>query len=269
MQYLPLTLSDAARNLALDEALLEEAESSATPVETLRVWESPEPFVVLGRSSRVAAEVREDVCRQLGVPILRRISGGATVLAGPGCLMYALVLSYERRPALRMLSEAHRTVMETMVAALSPLISSPLMPSAPSSLASSRLASSTKQTVQYRGTCDLTIGGARGNGETVGDLKFSGNSVRCRRTHLLYHGTLLYDFSLDLVERCLTMPPRTPDYREGRSHERFIANLPARADAICTALRTGWKAETLRNDWPRERMEQLVLQKYAYREWNA
>ena len=30
----------------------------------------------------------------------------------------------------------------------------------------------------------------------MGELKFSGNSLRVRRTHLLYHGTLLYDFSL-------------------------------------------------------------------------
>ena len=35
MQYLDLTLPTAAENLALDEALLEEAETAATPIETL------------------------------------------------------------------------------------------------------------------------------------------------------------------------------------------------------------------------------------------
>ncbi len=37
---------------------------------------------------------------ELGIPVLRRASGGAAIVIGPGCLMYALVLSYELRPSL-------------------------------------------------------------------------------------------------------------------------------------------------------------------------
>ena len=69
--------------------------------------------------------------------------------------------------------------------------------------------------VQCRGTSDLALGGR----------KFSGNSARCRRNHLLYHGTLLYNFPLELIERCLAMPPRMPDYREGRPHEQLRHEL--------------------------------------------
>ena len=47
--------------------------------------------------------------------------------------------------------------------------------------------------MRCQGTSDLAIG----------DLKFSGNSARCRRRWLLYHGTLLYDFPLSLVAQCL------------------------------------------------------------------
>ena len=61
MRYLDLTLPTAAENLALDEALLEEAEA-APPLETLRLWESPQPLVVIGRSSRVGTEVEVDAC---------------------------------------------------------------------------------------------------------------------------------------------------------------------------------------------------------------
>ena len=170
MRYLDLTLPTAAENLALDEALLEEAESAAAPTETLRLWESPQPLVVVGRSSRIDAEVRVDACRASGIPILRRASGGAAVVAGPGCLMYALVLSYRLQPRLRVLSQAHHYVLDTLAAALEPL--------APG--------------VQCRGTSDLALG----------TRKFSGNSARCRRDHLLYHGTLLYDFPLELIDRC-------------------------------------------------------------------
>lgn len=236
MQYLDLTLSTAAENLALDEALLEEAESAAAPIETLRLWESPQPLVVVGRSSRIDVEVRVDACRALGIPILRRVSGGATIIAGPGCLMYAVVLSYQRQPHLRMLSEAHRHVLGMMAAALQ------------------RLAPG----VQCRGTSDMTIG----------DYKFSGNSARCRRNHLLYHGTLLYDFPLELIDRCLAMPPRMPEYREGRPHDRFVANLPLGLETIRQAVVEAWGACELRRDWPVEDVARLVTEKYGRPEWN-
>lgn len=236
MQYLDLTLPTAAENLALDEALLEEAEAASTSTEILRLWESPTPLVVVGRSSHVDAEVRVDACRTSGVPVLRRVSGGATIVAGPGCLMYALVLSYERQPHLRMLSNVHRYVLDTLVKAIAPL--------APG--------------VQCRGTSDLALG----------EQKFSGNSVRCRRNHFLYHGTLLYDFPLELIERYLAMPPRMPDYRDGRPHNGFVANLPVQVDSLRHALIAAWDAHQSCRDWPVDRTARLVAEKYSRWEWN-
>jgi lipoate-protein ligase A len=90
MKYLDLTLPTPAENLALDEALLELAEREGD--ETLRVWESPWPFVVLGLSNHLSREANVDACRELKVEILRRCSGGGTVVQGPGCLSYALAL---------------------------------------------------------------------------------------------------------------------------------------------------------------------------------
>ena len=83
MRYLDLTLPTPAENLALDEALLEEAESAARPTETLRIWEPSEPMVVVGRSSQAGVEVRLDRCCELGIPVLRRTSGGAAIVTGP------------------------------------------------------------------------------------------------------------------------------------------------------------------------------------------
>ena len=57
MQRLDLTLPTPAENLALDEALLEWAEEERSDREFLRLWEAPQPMVVVGRSSRVHAEV--------------------------------------------------------------------------------------------------------------------------------------------------------------------------------------------------------------------
>ena len=236
MRYLDLTLPTAAENLALDEALLEVAEAAGAPTEMLRLWESPQPLVVVGRSSRIDVEVRVDACRASGIPILRRVSGGAAIVAGPGCLMYALVLSYGRRPRLRLLSEAHRYVLGTLAAAPGPL--------APG--------------VECRGTSDLALG----------EHKFAGNSARLRHDHLLYHGTLLYGFPLELMDRCLAMPPRMPDYRGGRPHGGFVANLPVKVRDDSAAFLAAWEAREPFGDWPAQRTAQLVAEKYSRPEWN-
>ena len=236
MRLLDLTLSTPEENLALDEALLEEAEQAIEPRETLRLWESAEPFVVLGRSSQVTQEVNLESCRARGIKILRRASGGASIVTARGCLMYGLVLSYESRPALRSLDEAHRFVLETMLAALVPLASGAVR----------------------QGTSDLALGNA----------KFSGNSVRCKRRTMLYHGTLLYDFDLSLAETCLAMPPRQPEYRRNRTHGAFLTNFPASAHAIREAVIRAWQARPENSQWPHERVQDLVAARYGQRDWN-
>lgn len=102
-----------AANLALDEALLDAAVEGELPGEVLRLRNDRTFFVVLGRSSQLA-EVREEACRQDNVAVLRRPSGGATILTGPGCLMYAVLLDAERRPELHSVDRAHELVLGTI-----------------------------------------------------------------------------------------------------------------------------------------------------------
>jgi lipoate-protein ligase A len=85
---------------------------------------------------------------------------------------------------------------------------------------------------------------------------------------LLYHGTLLYDFPLELIATCLATPPRQPDYRAGRSHLEFITNLPVDVKSLRCALISAWSADEPLVEWPRELTKQLVVEKYAVREWN-
>jgi lipoate-protein ligase A len=237
MHLLELTLPTPEANIALDEALLEEAEAAGDEREVLRIWESPQPLVVIGRSSRIEEEVAVARCRELGVPVIRRSSGGAAIVAGPGCLMYAVVLSYARRPQLKNLDEAHRTVLESLAAALARLHAG----------------------VCWAGTSDLAIG----------EHKFSGNSLRCKRSHLVYHGTLLYDFPLALVGELLKTPPRQPEYRQGRAHGEFVANLPLSRAELRSAVLAAFPTDGPLTGWPRALTEQLAREKYALASWNA
>ena len=111
MKLLDLTLPSPEENLALDEALLEQAEAEPIGSDILRLRESPQTAVIIGRSSRVHEEVDLAVCSEAGVPVLRRCSGGTSVVIGRGCLMYSVLLSYDRNPALRMVDVAHKFVL--------------------------------------------------------------------------------------------------------------------------------------------------------------
>src|SRR5512139_3476750 len=99
MQLFDQTFPTPEHNLACDEALLDCAESGEGG-ETLRFWEPAAPFVVLGHSNRLATEVDAAACERLGIPLLRRCSGGGTVLQAPGCLNYALILRCDGAPDL-------------------------------------------------------------------------------------------------------------------------------------------------------------------------
>lgn len=199
--------TDPADHLALDEAILMRDSAdlgSFQPWEILRVWEFMQPVVVAGRSSRIREEIDVDYCQAMMIPILRRCTGGASVVAGPGCLMYSVVLDHAVHEGLRKIDAAHQHVMSRVLAAVQ-----------------QQLPSATLQ-----GICDLTWQ----------NRKCSGNSLRVTRDRILYHGTVLYDFDLAMLSRCLLTAPRQPDYREGRDHATFVTNVPVNSTKLAAHL---------------------------------
>ena len=203
MHLLRNTLENLAANLAFDEAMVELAdlrhESDEGFVELLRLWEMPKKCVVLGRASKWEIEVNHTACEQDSVPVLRRMSGGATIVAGPGCLMYSVLLNTNQRPALRMLDVAHREVMTRIRDASQAALIELNLPGE----------------IVLQGTCDLTID----------NRKFSGNALRCKRNWMLYHGTIMISMPLEWVSTYLRQPPRQPDYRQNRTHDAFVTRL--------------------------------------------
>src|ERR1700733_14347192 len=109
MHHLDLTLPSLVENLALDEALLLHAEAGGP--EVLRLWQWPTHAVVLGAGGRLADDVEEDAGQTDGVPIMRRSSGGGSVLLGPGCLLFSLILRFDRDPALSDLHASYRFIL--------------------------------------------------------------------------------------------------------------------------------------------------------------
>ena len=242
MNLFDFTLPSPAENLAGDEALLDRCEDDGVD-NVLRFWEPREPFVVVGYGNHVATEVNVDACAARGVPILRRCSGGGTVVQMPGCLNYALVLRIEERGPLQNISSANRFIMERNRAA----IASALHP-----------AGAGHSALQVQGHTDLTLAGQ----------KFSGNSQRRRRRFLLFHGVILLNANLALISQLLPLPSAQPGYRAQRTHAEFLTNLNLSTARVKAALAQAWKATTTLTEVPRELITRLAETKYATREWS-
>ena len=222
---LDLTLPLPVENLALDEALLEELdEHGGAPV--LRFWESDRLFVVLGRASRLTDDVDLAACEKDDIPILRRASGGGTVVQGPGCLSYALVFPLDWHPDLTNIRTTNRFILERIAAALHVW----------------------EPTTRFCGISDLAIDG----------MKISGNAQRRTKNALLFHGTILHGMSADLVARYLRHPSRQPDYRSDRPHQTFLRTITVPTQTIKHAIASSWNAVPMDCAWPTTRMPDTI-----------
>ena len=158
-----------------------------------RLWESETYFVVLGLSKKVHEDVHFDACLNDQIPILKRCSGGGTVLQGPGCFNYSYILPINFAEPLESLSKTTHYILNLVKRTLMEVIND----------------------IEIKGISDLAIQ----------NIKFSGNAQRRLKNAILFHGTILYDFDLSLISKYLKNPPIQPDYRNHRSHEQFIKNI--------------------------------------------
>jgi lipoate-protein ligase A len=205
----------AEDELATDWALYLAVERGEA--ERFRCWQAARPVVVLGRHGDPRAEIHESACAADDVQIVRRFSGGGTVVLGPGCLNYVVALSLVSRPELADVAGSFRFVLRAIVTALK-------VPG-----------------LSAVGT-DLAVNGR----------KVSGNAQRRGRRAMVHHGTLLYDFDPALAARYLKEPVRQPAYRAARRHGDFLGNLPLSRDVLCARLEAVWRSLSRDGDvWPR------------------
>ena len=157
-------------NLALEEALLESVARGDLPSPLLRLWVNP-TSIVLGRFSDPNKDVNLQDAEELGVPIVRRVSGGGTVFHDPGNLNISLFHK----------SGGFVGVREIMGRGLS-LITNILV------------------------DLGFTPEVRNGNDVVVGGYKVSGTASYASRKSWLFHGTLLVNSDLRLMKRLLVFP---------------------------------------------------------------
>lgn len=238
MRVVDHSFANPADNLAYDELLLDDAESGRG-TDTLRIWESPKPFVVLGVSQVLREHVNVAACAKDGISVLRRSSAGGCVLQGPGSINFALVLSHANFPDIATIRGSYCFILGRLMAALR----------------------ERGINASHKGTSDLAVGGR----------KISGNAQRRRKHYILHHGTLLYNMEPELMERYLIEPDDRPQYRGHRTHRGFVKCLSLTSAEIRETFLRAFAAPGTRIDKPTKdeltAVKALTKERFATQEW--
>lgn len=166
--------ADSFANMAVEESVMEHVSMGLSPP-TLRFFRWSVPAVVIGAQQRVHEVVDVELCREKGIQICRRMSGGGAVFKDPeGELNYSLVVPRGVPP----LPDDDLAIHPLMVGILV------------EGFARLGVAAS------FSGTNDVVVGGK----------KISGNAQSVRKGVLLYHGTILLKVDRERMFEPLRVP---------------------------------------------------------------
>jgi len=156
------------------------------------IWSPDNIQIVLGRSKREEDDVFVEKARKDNIPIVRRETGGGTVLIDPGCIIVDIGYRVESRcRTLDMLQKGNAVIT--------------------------------------RALNDIGIDAefeAEWPDIRVGERKICGSSLGIRNTKFLYSASLIYDaLSIEMIDKYLKIPIRMPVYRSARNHKDFLISV--------------------------------------------
>lgn len=170
--------------LLLEERLLREEKENFCLLNS-----GSSPAVVTGISGKPEEWVDSDALRSLQIPLIRRFSGGGTVVVDQDTLFVSIICNKETfsfpsypEKILRWSEEVYRSAL---------------------------------------GLEDFRL---HQNDFVIGNRKCGGNAQYIIKDRWIQHTSFLWRFSKEKMS-CLLPPPKTPPYREGRSHENFLCTL--------------------------------------------
>jgi len=155
------------------------------------VWRPQQTTLVLGQSNKPESSLNVDQVLKDEIPVMKRNSGGETVILTPETLVISVVFVTEgfENPStyFRKINQNIMTVLQDLGV----------------------------EGLEQKGISDIS----------KGNKKILGSSIYRHRAALLYHAVLNISESPELMERYIAHPPKEPDYRKGRSHAEFVTSL--------------------------------------------
>jgi lipoate---protein ligase len=147
------------------------------------------PAIVMGISSKVDDLIDLERWRERPIPLIRRFSGGGTVIIDEKSVFVTFICS----------------------------TSFAKVPSFPQSIM--------RWTEPfYRPLFESNSFALRDNDYVLGDRKFGGNAQSIVKNRWLHHSSLLWDYD-DIMMMLLKNPAKAPAYRKQREHKDFLCRL--------------------------------------------
>ena len=238
----------APMNMAIDEAMLIARSTRKVP-NTIRLYAWEPSAVSIGFFQSLEAEVDLEVCRNEGVDVVRRITGGGAVFHdSQGEVTYSFVAGEEERTIPRDLLRSYEVICGGIIKGLDAL----------------------GVDASFQPVNDIVVGGK----------KISGNAQTRRLGVLLQHGTILVDADLDKMFRLLKVSEAKIRDKMISSAEKRVTTLRRELsrkpslDEVAEALQRGFERSlhiTLTKgrltDEELRLAEDLRKQKYSNAEW--
>nr|MDO8097561.1 biotin/lipoate A/B protein ligase family protein [Candidatus Njordarchaeota archaeon] len=250
-RFLAITTNDAATNMAIDEAILLARSQNLAP-NTIRLYQWEPAAVSIGYFLKVNEVADVEVCRKLGIDIVRRISGGGAVYHSVSEVTYSVIVKQDDPVVPNDLIEVYKKLSSAIM----------IIPV--------KLGLETYFEPGHEGVCPYTV---------VDRRKISGNAQARKMGVILQHGTLLLDCDLKVMAKVLRLPRDVVDTKvttlKRELHKKYaaISEVAKDINSIQGLLRQGFK-ESLNikledgslTEYEIEKMQKLKL-KYASKEW--
>lgn len=185
MQYLAMQSHDIRRNLATEQYLM----NSGQMTPPFMLFYIEDNCIIVGRNQNTLEEINADFCKEHGITITRRLSGGGAMFQDMGNLCFSFVV-----PADEVRFGNFKDLVQPVVNALHEMGATG---------------------AEVTGRNDIVIDGK----------KFSGNAMYTRNGKTFSHGTLMYDVNTDMVADALHVPEDKIKSKGIKSVRSRVTNL--------------------------------------------
>ena len=215
----------AAMNMAIDEAILLSQKEQPSP--TLRFYDWKTPAFSFGYFQDIASEVDVEACRADGIELVKRMTGGGTVVHGWE-LTYTLVLP--RNAGEIGVSEAYQHIGASLVKAFQKLgVPAQCYATCPDSLGAVRNRT-------YRAEANICLTNPAEHDVMSDDKKLAGVSVRRNRNGIIFQGYISLDMPpLSILDRV----SKDPEVQQSVREKSTAINIDRRSvtrDALIQAV---------------------------------
>ncbi|ANF22507.1 lipoate--protein ligase family protein [Thermococcus piezophilus] len=246
MRFIPLIVARPEVQMAIDEAIMRARIEGKVP-DTVRLYAFSPSSVTIGRFQSVRHDVDLDVAGKLGIPVVRRITGGGSVFHDEfGEITYSVVVGEDYHPALRNVEESYRYLAGPLVDALKEL----------------------GLDAGFSGLNDIVANGK----------KISGSAQTRRKGVILQHGTFMYATRVDVLAKVLRIS-------KAKLSDKGVSNIWERVTILeregiklnrwetYELLKDKFSAafeleEDQLTDYELELAEKLIEARYGNPEWN-